>query len=31
KGYGTRLHFNAIKKFGPCPIHRQSFYPIKSR
>ncbi len=31
KGYGTKLHFNAIKKFGPCPIHRQSFYPIKNR
>lgn len=30
KGYGTRAHFAAIKKFGPCPIHRKSFYPINS-
>jgi len=29
KGYGTRLHFEAIEKFGPCPIHRRSFSPIK--
>jgi len=28
KGYGTKAHFAAIKKFGPCPIHRKSFYPI---
>lgn len=25
KGYGTRLHFEKIKKFGPCRIHRRSF------
>lgn len=29
KGYGTRLHLEAIKKCGPCQIHRQSFSPIK--
>jgi ribonuclease HII len=29
-GYGTKFHMNAIKKFGPCPIHRKSFEPIKS-
>ncbi|NLI91412.1 MAG: ribonuclease HII [Peptococcaceae bacterium] len=29
KGYGTRMHLEAIYKFGPCPIHRQSFSPIK--
>jgi ribonuclease HII len=28
KGYGTKAHFVAIEKFGPCPIHRKSFYPI---
>lgn len=28
KGYGTRFHLNAIKKYGPCPIHRKSFAPI---
>lgn len=25
KGYGTANHIKAIKKFGPCPIHRKSF------
>ena len=25
KGYGTREHIEAIKKYGPCMIHRKSF------
>lgn len=25
KGYGTKLHIELIKKYGPCPIHRKSF------
>ena len=25
KGYGTRKHIEAIKKFGPCIYHRKSF------
>lgn len=25
KGYGTKFHVKAIKKYGPSPIHRQSF------
>ncbi len=25
KGYGTAEHIAAIKKYGPCPIHRKSF------
>ena len=25
KGYGTKAHFEAIKKQGLCPIHRKSF------
>lgn len=25
KGYGTKEHIEAIKKYGPSPIHRQSF------
>lgn len=25
KGYGTAAHIEAIKKYGPCPIHRMSF------
>jgi ribonuclease HII len=28
KGYGTAYHFEMIKKYGPCKIHRKSFYPI---
>jgi len=30
KGYATRRHLDALEKFGPCPIHRKSFEPIKS-
>ena len=25
KGYGTRLHYEMLDKYGPCPEHRQSF------
>ena len=25
KGYGTKVHMDAIREFGPCPIHRRSF------
>lgn len=25
KGYGTEMHINALKKWGPCPVHRLSF------
>ena len=25
KGYGTKEHIEALKKYGPCPIHRRSF------
>ena len=25
KGYGSAAHIEAIKKYGPCPIHRRSF------
>ncbi len=25
KGYGTAQHIEAIKKYGPCPIHRITF------
>jgi ribonuclease HII len=25
KGYGTKMHCEAIKKHGPCAIHRKSF------
>ena len=30
KGYGTAQHIEALKKYGPCPIHRLSFEPIRS-
>ncbi len=30
KGYGTAQHVEAIRKYGPCPIHRCSFEPIRS-
>jgi ribonuclease HII len=29
KGYGTKLHLAALKKFGPSPIHRRSFRPVR--
>ncbi|MFH0987567.1 MAG: ribonuclease HII [Patescibacteria group bacterium] len=29
KGYGTKLHFKLLKKYGPCRIHRKSFKPVK--
>ena len=25
KGYGAAKHIEAIKKYGPCPIHRRTF------
>lgn len=25
KGYGTKVHTQAIREYGPCPIHRMSF------
>ena len=25
KGYGSKAHIDALKEFGPCPIHRKSF------
>lgn len=28
KGYGTPQHLAALKKLGPCPIHRRSFAPV---
>ena len=29
KGYGTRAHIAALKKYGPCKIHRFSFRPVR--
>ena len=25
KGYGTKLHVEALRAYGPCPVHRMSF------
>ena len=25
KGYGTRAHYEALRRYGPCPIHRKTF------
>ncbi len=29
KGYGTKLHIEKLKQFGPCVIHRLSFNKVK--
>ncbi len=29
KGYGSAKHLAALAELGPCPIHRQSFAPIR--
>jgi ribonuclease HII len=29
KGYPTTSHVSAIRRHGPCPIHRRTFAPIK--
>lgn len=29
KGYGTAKHYDAIRRLGPCPIHRRSFAPFR--
>lgn len=29
KGYGTPEHLAAIEKYGPCPIHRRTFAPVR--
>ena len=25
KGYGTKAHYEALREYGPCPIHRMTF------
>lgn len=29
KGYGTKMHMDALREKGPCDAHRRSFEPIK--
>lgn len=30
KGYPTKAHYEAIKKYGPCPVHRLSFNGVST-
>lgn len=30
KGYGTREHLAALRQFGSCPLHRQTFRGVKA-
>ena len=30
KGYGTKIHCERLREFGPCEQHRQSFAPVRS-
>jgi ribonuclease HII len=29
KGYGSEDHIQALLEYGPCPIHRRSFRPVR--
>ena len=29
KGYCTEKHLSCLRQLGPCPIHRQSFRPVR--
>lgn len=29
KGYGTKMHVQALLELGPCAIHRRSFRPVR--
>ena len=29
KGYGTKVHREALKEYGPCELHRLTYRPIK--
>ncbi len=31
KGYGTARHAAALARLGPCPAHRRSFAPVRTR
>jgi len=30
KGYGTEEHLECLARYGPCPIHRQTFAPVEA-
>jgi len=29
KGYGTAEHLECLRRYGPCPLHRRSFKPVR--
>lgn len=29
-GYGTKMHLETLRKYGPCEIHRKTFKPVSS-
>jgi len=29
KGYGSAAHMQALLEFGPCPVHRRTFRPVR--
>lgn len=30
KGYGTALHLDRLRQYGPCAAHRRSFAPVRA-
>lgn len=30
KGYGTKVHMDALREHGPCEVHRHSFAPVRA-
>ncbi len=30
KGYATQAHREALERYGPCPVHRRSFAPVRA-
>jgi ribonuclease HII len=30
KGYGTKIHLNALQRWGLTPLHRRSFWPVRA-
>jgi ribonuclease HII len=30
KGYPTREHREALRRYGPCPVHRRTFAPVRA-
>jgi ribonuclease HII len=31
KGYATKEHMDKLREYGPCPIHRRSFEPVRAQ